>query len=357
MTEGPKGPFDNWIEDSAVLDKEPDKKERPITPPDDSGEEQPEADSEGKIKAWSKWLNNFIWGLGYAWEIDGRYLKDQGVKTLDRGLDRAGEAAGSIAGSIKEKGKQAGGKIKAKGKGVKRGVRAAPRKAIGYWGCLLPLIPIACFAVWQIRGLGREMDSESWLGSLEKVVEAGGEVFSGSMTIAEAIDYAANGADGELAAFRSGVIDLDLLDPWDDASVWKVVGGGGALAPFVGERDGYIDKLFGEDVKSGSMTKDDLTALLWRAKDKDLMTADEVLFYLIRFEYGDDGEGFINLVKRLDRLSTEERELELRKLQSGGDRGSFGQTGLSRREVVNRQRGQKDAMRVAARQARQKRWS
>jgi len=169
------------------------------------------------------------------------------------------------------------------------------------------------------------------------------------MSLPELLDYEVNNPDGALGLFRSGMIHLNFLHPWNDRSMWKVVAGGGALDPFVKEQDAYIDGLFDEDVKTGSMTKGELEALLWRAKDRGLMTEDDVLFYLIRWQYGDDAEGFYKLL--------EEGPEALRKLQSGGDTSSFGRTDLSRGEVVARQRGLREEMRLMARRARQQRWS
>ncbi len=362
MTEGPKGGFDNWVEEKEEL-VVPDK-EKPIAPPDDSEGEQQEVDSEGKIKKWSEWLNGFVLSLGYAWDMkDLGYLKDQGGKAIGKGFDKTKDVVGSaigkgfdktkdVAGSAKGK---AGDQIKKGAKGAIKGVQKTPRKTGEYWRYLLPLIPVACFAVWQIRGLGKGIDSGSWLDSFQKAGEVSGEAVSGPMSLPEVLNYAVTNENGTLGEFRKGLIHLNFLHPWNDRSMWKVVAGGGALAPFIEERDAYIDAIFSTDtdkvdVKTdGSMTKNELEALLWSAEGKGLMTEDDVLFYLVRWQYGDDAAGFYELLEKGPEA--------LRKLQFNNQR-PHGRSGvdLPKRGEIDRDRQQKNEMQVMARQAKQQRW-
>jgi len=332
----PKGAFDKQGEDLPVSNKDPDKEEALAAQPDDGAKEiESELDSVGKVKALSKGLNQLILHLGYAWDMKNLgYLRDRGKEALGEGKVKVKKTAASA--------KVVGDEIKSKAKEVKRGTQGVQGKTKRYWGCLVPLVPFACAACWLIGSLGREAIELIKAGPLARPGE--------SVSLAERLYFSVNNEEGTLNEFEEGLIDLDFLDPWEDESMKDVVAGGGALAPFVEKRKAYIDRVFGEDVRTEDMTKEYLEELLWRAEKNGLMEERDVLFYLLRFQYGDDAEGFYNLLE-------ENPDIErLRKLQIGGNTSAFGNTGLSKGGVVLGQREQKEAMRVMARQARRQGW-
>ena len=172
----------------------------------------------------------------------------------------------------------------------------------------------------------------------------------GEISLADRLKFSVENEKGTLQKFKDGLIDLDFFDPWGDESMKDVVAGGGPLAPFVKEQDAKIDSLFGEDVRTEDMTKEYLGELLERAVKNGKMDERDMLFYMIRFQYGDDAEGFYNLLEENPDVE------ELRKLRIGGNTNPLGNTGLSKGAVALGQKKQSEAMRVMARQAKRQGW-